>query len=430
MIRICNLDIDNSGKTLVTDKLQKLIDENSELTIGKGIYLVGPLFLHKDFKLVLNDSILIATTDESKYKDIFTRVAGIEMNWYPAIINVIDSENVSISGNGIIDGNGSFWYQKYWGLDTKGGMREKYDKLGIRFLCDYDCKRPRNILIQNSHNINVSGITSKDSGFWNIHVLYSNNVNINNIIIDSGNINSPSTDGIDIDSCYDCIIDGIISKTNDDSICIKSGRDYDGLRVNMACHDITIKNSKILKGFGITLGSELSGGIYNINISNITFDNTDCAFRIKSSENRKGYIKNINIDNLKCNNVKYLFNINLGWNPNYNNLEIPDGLNIEYKDYYETIMKSVDSNLPNTIIDDIYVNNIYSRNSSDYNGISRVFHIAGFESPKINNIYINNLDVKAHEYGYIKNINNLDIKNSNIITDIEIDIKNNEYDNR
>ena len=429
MARLSDYNIDNKGLTLVTKELQKLIDENDELILSEGLYLTGPLFLHTNFKLIFDNAILIATTDEANYNEIDTRVAGIEMKWYPAIINVIDCNNVTIKGKGIIDGNGPYWYNKYWGNDTLGGMREEYDKKNIRFLCDYDCKRPRNVLIQNSYNIELSNFTSKDSGFWNIHILYSHDVHVNKVCIDSGIPNSPSTDGIDIDSSYDCLIENVISSTNDDSICIKSGRDYDGLRVNRPCHDITIKNSKILKGFGITLGSELSGGIYNINISNIEYINTDCAFRIKSSEQRKGYIKNINVNNLKCLNVKYIFNINLSWNPNYNKLVLPDNLD-HYEDYYDVIIKDVDNNISNTTIDDININNVYSRNDKNYNGISRLFHIVGFDNPKINNIYINNLDVKCNEYGLIKNINNLDIKNSNIITNIEIDNNNNEYDNR
>ncbi len=429
MVNINDFKIDNTGSSLVTNDIQKLIDSNDGLIIENGIFLVGPLCLHSNFTLIINNATLIATTSELEYTDIKTRVAGIEMDWYPAIINSINTENVKIQGNGTIDGNGPYWYKKYWGEDTKGGMREEYDSLGIRFLCDYDCKRPRNILIQNSNNITIDGITSKDSGFWNIHILYSHNVILKNITINSDIPYSPSTDGIDIDSSYDCLIDNVTSSTNDDSICIKSGRDYDGLRVNIPTHDIKITNSKILKGFGITLGSELSGGIYNIDINNIEYYDTDCAFRIKSSERRKGYINNINISNLKCLNVKYLFNINMGWNPNYNKLEIPSGININHKPYYDVIMKDVE-NKENTLVDNIYINNTYSRNTDSYNGISRIFHIEGFNDRPIENIYINNLDAQAYEYGLVSNINNLDIKNSNIITKIDIDNKNNDYDNR
>ena len=427
MIYTKDYNIDNTGLTLVTEKLQKLIDENDEITINEGTYLVSPLFLHNNTKLIFDNAILIATLDENNYKDIYTRVAGIEMNWYPAIINAINTNNVEIKGNGIIDGNGNYWYRKYWGIDTKGGMRKEYDQKNIRFLCDYDCKRPRNILIQNSNNILIDGITSKDSGFWNIHILYSSNVIINNINISSDNINSPSTDGIDIDSSHNIEIKNSIFATNDDSIAIKSGRDYDGRRINIPSYDINIHNLKILTGFGITLGSELSAGIKNVNINNIEFINTDCAFRIKSSKTRGGYINNIHINNFKCINVKYIFNINLNWNPLYNKLEIPSNLNIK-RDYLDSLLKY--DNPPLTMVDNIYIDNIYSRYDSDYLGINRLFHIEGYNDKYIDNIYLSNLDINSKEYGYIKYINNLSIINSNINYKIAIDNKNNEYDNR
>ena len=373
-------------------------------------------------------AILLATTNEKNYKDIKTRVAGIEMEWYPAILNAINCENITIKGKGIIDGNGLYWYTKYWGLDTKGGMRKEYDSKGIRFLCDYDCKRPRNILIQNSKNIGIENITSKDSGFWNIHILYSSFINIYDVKIDSGYELSPSTDGIDIDSSHDIIIDNVISKTNDDSICIKSGRDYDGIRVNKPSYNIEIKNSEILQGFGITIGSELSGGIYDINIHDIKYYNTDCAFRIKSSINRKGYVNNIKVNNLNCLNVKYLFHINLNWNPNYNNGTL-NNLNIKMKDYYKLLLMT-DETKENTNIDNIYISNVNSNYESNYNGISRVFHIEGFDDKYINNIYLDNSNIKAIEYGLIKNINNLKISNTNIETKTDIIEENNEYDNR
>ena len=75
-----------------------------------------------------------------------------------------------------------------------------YDKKNLRFAADYDCKRPKNLLIQKSSNINIEDIILEDSGFWNLHILYSNNIKINNINIISEDEIGPSTDGIDIDS--------------------------------------------------------------------------------------------------------------------------------------------------------------------------------------------------------------------------------------
>ncbi|MCR5647726.1 MAG: hypothetical protein K6F81_05530 [Acholeplasmatales bacterium] len=413
-----------------TLELQKKIDDNEYVKIEKGVYVTAPLFLHSNMTLEIEEgAILLATLDELKYKDIKTRVAGIEMDWYPAIINAIDCENITIKGKGIIDGNGSYWYQKYWGLDMKGGMRKEYDSKGIRFLCDYDCKRPRNVLIQNSNNIRIYDVTSKDSGFWNIHVLYSKNVIISGVIIDSACNFAPSTDGIDIDSSNDILIENIIANTNDDSIAIKSGRDSDGIRVNRPSYDVEIRNCTIKNGFGITLGSELSAGIYDINIHDIKYLNTDCAFRIKSSNMRKGYVKNIKVNNLDCINVKYLFHINLNWNPNYNKCVIPLDYKGEIKEYYHTLLKT-DNSLPDTIIDDIYISNVNSKIEDKYDGISRVFHLEGLDSSHIRNIYFDSINVSAIEYGYLKNVDNIVIKNSKIETKTDIIIKNNEYDNR
>ena len=411
-------------------ELQKKIDDNEYVKIEKGVYVTAPLFLHSNMTLEIEDgAILLATLDEFKYKDIKTRVAGIEMDWSPAIINAIDCENITIKGKGIIDGNGSYWYQKYWGLDMKGGMRKEYDSKGIRFLCDYDCKRPRNVLIQNSNNVRIYDITSKDSGFWNIHVLYSNNVVISGVNIDSACNFAPSTDGIDIDSSNDILIENIIANTNDDSIAIKSGRDSDGIRVNRPSYDVEIRNCTIKNGFGITLGSELSAGIYDINIHDIKYLNTDCAFRIKSSNMRKGYVKNIKVNNLDCINVKYLFHINLNWNPNYNKCVIPSDYKGEIKEYYHTLLKT-DNSLPDTIIDDIYISNVNSKIEDKYDGISRVFHLEGLDSSHIKNIYFDNINVHAIEYGFIKNVDNMEIKNSKIDVKTGIIEKNNEYDNR
>ena len=413
-----------------TFELQKLIDNNSYVKIKKGVYEIAPLFLHSDMVLEIEEgAILKGTIDEEKYHNIKTRVAGIEMDWYPALINAIDCSNVTIKGRGIIDGNGSYWYLKYWGKDMKGGMRKIYDSKGIRFLCDYDCKRPRNVLIQNCSNIKINDITSKDSGFWNIHILYSNDVIIDNIKIDSDCSYAPSTDGIDIDSSYDVTIKNIIASTNDDSIAIKSGRDLDGIKINKPSYNIEIKDSIIRKGFGITLGSELSAGIYNINIHDIKYINTDCAFRIKSSNMRKGYVKNINVSDLECINVKYLFHINLNWNPNYNKCVIPAEYDGEIKEYYHKLLET-DNSLSDTIIDDIHISNVNSKIDEKYDGINRIFHLEGLDSSHIRNIYFDNINANALEYGFIKNVDNIVINNSNIKTKTDIIIENNDYDNR
>ena len=432
MIFLRDYEIDNTGKTDVTKKIQNILNlkNGEEIYFSAGEYLVSALFIQSNTHIILDpEAVILGTTDEKEYNLIDTRVAGIEMKWYPAIINIINATNVTISGRGTICGAGHYYYEKYWGKDKLGGMRREYDAKGLRWACDYDCMRPRNVLVSNSNNIKLMEFSSEDSGFWNIHVLYSNDVLISKIEIISDSPNAPSTDGIDIDSSYNCIIEKITASVNDDSIVIKSGRDSDGLRVNIPSHDIIIRDCNILKGYGITLGSEVSGGIYNINISNIKYSGTDCGFRIKSSLPRKGYIKNVNIDGLICLNVKYLFHWCLNWNPNYSIPQIPDGIN-DIKPYWNVLCKKPSDDIKNTIVENINISNVSSYYSKDYKGISRIFTILGYDDVKIKNINFKNMDINMKEYGIIKNCIDMNYENCTLDFIDTYNKENDDFDNR
>lgn len=427
--------MDTTGKTLVTEKLQNLIDEASlqkgTLIIEKGTYLVSSLFLKSNMNLILEEgAILLATTEEEKYPILPTRVAGIEMDWYVAVLNCINCSNVTISGKGIICGNGPYWWEKYWGKDMLGGMRKEYDKNDLRWACDYDCKRVRNLLISNSNHIHIQDITSFQSGFWNVHILYSNDVIIDKVHILSKELNSPSTDGIDIDSCHNVEVKNCILECNDDSICIKSGRDYDGLRVNKPSYNIHIHDCVIKSGFGITIGSEVSGGIYDISIHDIQYDRTDCGFRIKSSKPRKGFIRNINVYNLNMLNVKYLFHFYLNWNPNYNLCKIPDKYNKDIKPHWLSLTHVVEDSISNTIVDGITISNVVAKYSKDYKGISRAFNIEGFLDVPIKNIKFSNLDISCMEYGILNYVENIYFNECKISCSGSHNLENDSYDNR
>lgn len=434
VIETKNYNIDNSGSTDVTILIQNLIDEaavtKSKIILSKGTYLTGPIYLKSNMEFHFEDgATLLGTTDESTIGLIKTRVAGINCQWYPAILNLIDVESVKVTGNGVIDGSGLYYYDKYWGRDKKGGMRKSYDAQGLRFLCDYDCMRPRNLLVQSSKNVVIQDINSKDSAFWNIHVLYSKDVVIKNVKIKSDYENSPSTDGIDIDSSSSILVEDCIISCNDDSICLKSGRDSDGIKTNIPCHNIEIKNCTILKGFGITIGSELSGGIYDINIHDINFKNTDCGFRIKSSIPRRGYIKDINVTNLNMENVKYVFHIFLNWNPSYSICKLPNDYNSPISDILNKLIQEVDINIPYTCVSNINISNVTSRIEASYQGISRAFNIEGFKEQPIKELKFSNIDLTSKEYGII-NYADITFNNSRINVLQSEDISNNQYDNR
>lgn len=434
IIESSEYNIDNTGKTLETGKLQSLIDraskEQATLHLSGGIYLTAALFLKSNMQLVMDeDTVLLGTTDESQYDLVDTRIAGIEMQWYPGVLNIYNQENVTVTG-GSIDGQGPYWWAKYWGVDMKGGMRKDYDSKGIRWACDYDCLRVRNMSVQNSSNVIIRNLTSRNSGFWNIHICYSHDVLVDGARITGNGMESPSTDGIDIDSCHDVTVRNCITNCNDDSICIKSGRDADGMRVGRECHDILVEDCEIRAGFGVTIGSEVSGGVRNIHIRNMNYSGTDCGFRIKSSRVRHGYIQNVLVENLTMMNVKYPIHMNLDWNPEYSVCTLPEGYEGEINNRWKSLLIPDDTSVPKTQLKDIVIQNVKTEMTDDYEGISRAFDIVGYEDEPINGICLENASMHCKEYGRIACVKNLSMNQVNIDAVMSYDEKNDEYDNR
>lgn len=162
IFRTSDLDVCRDGKTLVTEKLQELIDLAAQARgialLEKGTYLTAALYLKSHMELQFEEgAVLLGTTDEEQYPVVPTRAAGIEMDWYPGILNCDGQTDVVISGPGMIDGQGEYWWNKYWGEDQKGGMREEYDAKGLRWACDYDCMRVRNLVVMGSDHVTNQG---------------------------------------------------------------------------------------------------------------------------------------------------------------------------------------------------------------------------------------------------------------------------------
>ena len=391
----------------VTKELQALIDlaaeEGKTLLFPKGTYLIGPLFFRSHSHVLFEKgATFLGSEKEEDYPLIDTRIAGIEMKGYPGIFNLIDVKDVVLEGEGTINGQGKRWYIKYWGEDQKGGMRKEYDARGIRWACDYDCLRPKNILIQNSKDIRIDSLTLLSSPFWNLHVLYSNGITLKSLKILSEDPNSPSTDGIDIDSSFEVLIKGCIISTNDDGISIKSGRDSDGLRVNKPSHDIRIENCLFQRGYGLSIGSELSGGIYDISGRNLRFEGSSCAFRIKSSRSRKGYVKDIHLSNILIHNTQYPFYLYLDWNPLYNKNILPKDFIGEIPPHYKKLLEPVKESLKDTEVSDLCFENVQVSSSPSYTIPTTLFTFSGFPSSPIKDVVFKCLNATISEYGSFK----------------------------
>ena len=368
------------GITLDTKAIQAAIDEagiaaergaKTIVVLSKGIYLTSSLFLksHMEFRME-EGAILLGTTDESQYPIMHTRVAGVEMEWTVGILNVNGQEDVKITGKGCIDGQGPYWWNKYWGEDRKGGMRKVYEAKGLRWCVDYDCRRSRNLVVMESKNVNLSDFESRRSGFWNIHICYSKNIHVEKLHIYDNE--GPSTDGIDIDSCDGVVVERCKIACNDDSICVKSGRDADG---------------------------------------------TDCGFRLKSARTRGGVIEDVLVENLKMVNVKYPFSMCLDWNPSYSYCEIPKDYQGEIPEHWRRLAIPVPEEKGIPQVKNLIIRNVISENEPDYAGISRAFDVSAFPEHPITHVTMENIKIQAKEFGKISGIKDWKLVNVEITTE-------------
>jgi len=317
--------------------IQKAIDAaakagGGEVILDPGVYMSGALFVKSNVHLRLDEGVEIrAINDDSLYPDRPTRVAGIEMEWPAALVNVYEENNVTISGKGVIDGNGKYWWHKFWGADGKSGMLGDYRARGLRWAVDYDCKRVRALAVYDSEDVEIRDVTIKRSGFWSLTLTYSERVKVDGVVI-RANIGGfgPSSDGVDIDSSRDILVENCDIDCNDDNICLKAGRDFDGLRVNRPCENITIRNCVTRSGHGmLTLGSETSGGIRNVTVENLKAYGTTNGVRIKSAKVRGGVIENIRIRGLEMLGVDNPLHFELNWYPQYSYPTLPDEVDRE-----------------------------------------------------------------------------------------------------
>ncbi len=392
-----------------TTAIQQAIDTCSRagggiVTFKPGRYVTGALFIKSNVHLRIDEGVtLLASQSDEDYPLIFTRVAGIEMKWPAALINVNDQKSVKLSGDGVIDGRGEMWWDRYRNL------RVDYESRGLRWAADYDAQRVRLMVIWKSTDVTVENLSLKRSGFWTVQVVYSDHVTVDGIKIRDNN--GPSTDGVDIDSSRYVIVENCDIDNNDDDICLKAGRDFDGLRVNRPTEFIVIRNNIMRRGNGvISFGSETSGGIRKVVAYHNHAIGTGEGIRFKSARTRGGYVADVLIRDLKMENVSMPFTFTLNWDPSYSYPTLPNGTQ-DIPLYWRVLTTPV---MPperglcefrNITIEDVRVV-----------GAARVFSAVGNREKPITNVKWVNMTASAYEAGLIESARNWTMKNVTLHT--------------
>jgi len=389
------------GSAIDTAAIQRTIDAASRaahatVVFRPGVYRTGSLFLKSGIEFRLDEGVeLRGVQDLAAYPVMPTRVAGVEMPWPAALLNVYEQSGVKITGKGVVDGDGRIWWDKYWKM-----RREEYEPKGLRWAVDYDCRRPRLIQIYKSSDVSLQGLTLKRSGFWTVHICYSRKVAVDGLTIrnNTPGARGPSTDGIDIDSSSEVTVERCDIECNDDAICLKAGRDADGLRVNRPTRKVVIRDNTVRAGAaGVTFGSETSGGIRDVEVYRTrVMAPVPVGILFKSASTRGGAIENIAIRGMEMEDVATPLSITFNWNPSYSYAKMPEGVR-DAPDYWRVLTAPVppEKGLPH--LRKVRISDVRST------GARQAFSVVSYQDSPLQDFVLKNIRIDARTAGSIAN---------------------------
>ena len=277
------------GVTKDTQAIQKAIDVCTEkgggiVRLQKGTFLTGPIQLKSHITLeVQTGATLLGSQDRNDYKEAEElRETSVE-----PLIGAKNAEDITIRGGGTIDGNGKPWWD---------------DVYLHRHVPDFvAAKRPRLILLDHCKHVLIENVTIQNSASWQVVPYYCDDV-----IIRNGKIlapaHSPNTDGIDPFSSHHVTISHMTIDVGDDNVAIKSGQPGSPGPDDPST-DITVTDCDFLHGHGMSIGSEIAGGVQNVHVARVHFDGTGNGVRIKSNRDRGADIGNFEFRDLTMENV-------------------------------------------------------------------------------------------------------------------------------
>ena len=273
------------GKALDTDAIQKALDECGKAGGGTvrftaGTYLSKPIVLRSSTTVQLDaGATLLATDDPADF-------AGSTSNSFIPFVSGKKLHDVTITGQGIIDGSGAKWWI------PAEAARQKTP--------GYTLPRPNLVVLTGCTNLRVENITLQNSPKFHFVPTDCDGVIVSNVTV-LAPAHAANTDAIDPSACRNVLITKCRIDVGDDNIAIKAGKAMPGRL--FACDNITVTDCVFLHGHGMSIGSETAGGVRNVTVRNCTFENTENGIRIKSQRGRGGVVENISYSDITMKNV-------------------------------------------------------------------------------------------------------------------------------
>ncbi|GAB6123887.1 glycoside hydrolase family 28 protein [Dysgonomonas termitidis] len=430
------------GITLNTGAFAKAIDALSKkgggtLFVPSGVWYTGPIVFKSNINLHLDKGALILfSADFNLYPLVNTVFEGLDTRRCQSPISGRNLENIAITGEGSINGSGEAWRplkrskvteihwkkviasggvvkdDNYW-FPSKGSLKgleisdmnvPRQDLTEAEWMEIKDFLRPVMVSFIECKNVLLEGVLFENSPSWNIHPLMCENVILDNVMVRNPGY-AQNGDGLDLESCKNSIIVNSIFDVGDDAICIKSGKDEDGRRRNRPTENVLIDNCKVFQGHGgFVVGSEMSGSVRNISVSNCQFLGTDVGLRFKSCRGRGGVVENIYIRDINMFDIateSFLFDLYYGGKSAVESLEDGDTIPVA------STVPAVDETTP--AFKNIYVKNLVSRNAR------RAMFFNGLPEMKIENINVEDVIITANIGAELVESKDIHFKNVKIV---------------
>ncbi|MBN1302059.1 MAG: glycoside hydrolase family 28 protein [Melioribacteraceae bacterium] len=411
-----------------------------KVVIPSGIWKTGPVYLRSNVNLhLLIGAHVQFSQNFDDYPIIDATYEGTRQYRCTSPINGVDLENIAITGEGIIDGGGEAWRpvkkfkmtgNQWKELVNNGGVVTKDGKMwypseaamnGAEIIDNLlkekknltiedvkpvrDFLRPVMVSLVRCKNILLDGVTFQNSPAWNIHPLMCENLIARNLFVRNPWY-SQNGDGIDIESCKNSIVYKCKFDVGDDAICMKSGKNEYGRERGIPTENLIIADCIVYHGHGgFTIGSEMSGGVRNIKVSNCNFIGTDVGLRFKSTRGRGGIVENIYIDNIYMKDIPTRA---VSFNMFYGGMAPTEAAAASEE---SAKAEKVPVTVETPVFRDIYLNKIYC------DGADEAIVLQGLPELPIKNIVIENTVMKAKKGLAIYDGEFIDIKNTTLFAE-------------
>jgi polygalacturonase len=304
-----------------------------------------------------------------------------------------------LASGGVTNDKGDVWYPSE-GFKKGAEGNGSGDHESIK-----DFLRPVMVSLVQCKNVLLDGPVFQNSPAWCIHPLMCENITIRNIDVRNPWY-SQNGDGLDIESCKNSLVYNCTFDVGDDAICIKSGKDIEGRERGMPAENIIVKNCVVYHGHGgVTVGSEMSGGVKNMHVSGCTFIGTDVGLRFKSNRGRGGVVERIYISNIDM--VDIPTNA-ISFNLYYGGLSVSEMLALTGDDKQVPEIPPVSEETPQ--FKDITIKNVTCK------GARQAIYLQGLPEMNLENIHLENLTMEADHGLLCMDADGIIIKGLNLIT--------------